>query len=242
MVSHSNESTNVMKINMTDTVKLQNVANSGKFVEGFNIYGTDSLDMNENSIRETSITDMKKNKINDKTFPKITDGKGITWNKNDSSYLTIVPKKSVMKIEPFYSYPYLTVMANPNNTYKEQGAVFYADDKKKYEGNSKTPLVINSISAGKSYQINSIAKDNYMTKWQDVTGISDVKSGKLTVEDAKAMEGYNIDRAAVNGTVYNYVAGRFATPIIFYGFYPEYKSETRLPWLAECVRSRWLGG
>ncbi|MBR1444097.1 MAG: S-layer homology domain-containing protein, partial [Firmicutes bacterium] len=227
MVSHSNESTNVMKINMTDTVKLQNVANSGKFVEGFNIYGTDSLDMNENSIRETSITNMKKNKINDKTFPKITDGKGITWNKNDSSYLTIVPKKSVMKIEPFYSYPYLTVMANPNNTYKEQGAVFYADDKKKYEGNSKTPLVINSISAGKSYQINSIAKDNYMTKWQDVTGISDVKSGKLTVEDAKAMEGYNIDRAAVNGTVYNYVAGRFATPIIFYGFYPEYKSATK---------------
>ena len=228
MVSHNTkDKTDVMKVSKTDTVKLQNVANKGKFVEGFNIYGVDVAGASvnnaaaENNHKKLSIGDFRK-----KTFyySAITDGKGITWNKTNSSFLTIQPKMSCIKIEPYYSNPYLTVMANPRNSNKDQGAVFYESDGSIIKGNSTTPLKIDPMQTGKVYSINSVANSGYTTKWQDFTGISDIESGVLSPEDAKNVEDYHIDRTAVNGTVFNYVAGKFALPIIFYGFYPEYSS------------------
>ncbi|MBR6399598.1 MAG: hypothetical protein IKS17_00055, partial [Firmicutes bacterium] len=225
MVAHNSDKTDVMKVAMTDTVKLQNVANKGKFVEGFNVYGTDSVSgvSNDNNLRNLSIEDFRK-KLSSLNPAAISDGKGITWNKSNSSFITVVPSRSYMKIEPYYSNPYLTVMANPRNSNKDQGAVFYESEGSIIKGNSTTPLKIDPMQTGKAYSINSVANNGYTTKWQDFTGISDIESGVLSPEDAKAVEDYKIDRTAVNGSIFNYVAGKFATPIIFYGFYPEYSS------------------
>ncbi len=225
MVSHNKvNSTDIMKVSRLDTVKLQAAANKGKFVSGFNVYTADSTGIStDKASTEKTIAQFRRYNLNTANRNFKTTKNGVTWNQNDPSYITIEPYTMAVKIEPYYDNPYLTVKANPKNSNKSKGAVYYSDGKTNIAGNYKTPIVIKPMDMGKTYSINSISENGYSTKWQDFTGDKN-SDGKIDSVETKELENYNIDRSAVVGSVFNYIPGKFAVPLIYYGFYPEYTS------------------
>ena len=221
MVSHNQkDKTDIMKVSRLDTVKLQAVANSGKFVSGFKVYGTDSTGITTD--KTSTNTNVKEFRKSANRNYKITTN-NVMWNQNDPSYITIAPSVMSMKIEPYYDNPYVTVKANPKNSNKDKGAIYYIDGDKSVNGDYNNPIVINPMVMGKVYSFNSVSEDGYSTKWQDFTGDKNF-DGKFDKTEAKELENYKVDRSAVVGSTYNYVPGKFAAPLIYYGFYPTYTS------------------
>ncbi|MCD7777058.1 MAG: hypothetical protein LUH47_00915, partial [Clostridiales bacterium] len=247
IVNHGSENVNdIMKVSMVDTVNLRAAADEGKYVAGFSVKTSkkgsssgkdDQFCSNDASaysksiaeFREQYITKPKNNRINSAVAE---DSSCYTWSESNSAVITIDPTSVVTKVTPYYGVPYLNLRANPRNAYKDQGVVYYVEsgDEDAEDADAEaqvasvdkdgnvTSIVINPMNMGATYTFNSIANDGYVTKWQDFTGDTNYDGYLSLEEQASDVE---IDRSAVVGSTYYYLAKYTAIPIIYYGFYKE---------------------
>ncbi|MDO4299789.1 MAG: S-layer homology domain-containing protein [Clostridia bacterium] len=224
VTAHNSDKNNVMKVTRLDNVEIKAVPNAGKYVSGFNVLTTknnDSKVYSDKDAEGNDISAFRKNKLNSVDKYYVADRTGVTWYESSASTLNIKPGAMVTSITPIYGEPYLKVRVNPRNSSKAQGGVYTIDDNilreagVDEEGNV-TEIRIDPMTMGKTYTFNSVVNEGYITKWQDFTG--DVNSDGI-LDEAEKNENLDIDRSAVVGSVYSYVAKLAPTPVIYYGFY-----------------------
>lgn len=228
----------IFRCTQMDTIELKGIANKGYAIEGFNLgtcYGENTFHKNSSSKNVLAVkgdeyrkqstngakTEVQKYAASNYTKVAVQNQK---FNKTLANVITFTPSKEFTYVNMAYTTPKITAKINPLSENQDKGVVVYApkdssgntQTDKVQEGSYQKDLVIEGITINQEYTLNAVTEDGFKALFQDFTG-DENGDGKISTEEAKVVDQYNIIRTANNGNAYSF-RPVLSNTLIYYAF------------------------